>query len=357
MRPPNVPEKSFSTRPSPDTRRSSPTPRTPARSSSSPIPRSAITAPAWKTTKPPSPTSKAWSSANFRSVARLATRMPGGRVPRERPHPHRFTASIPAPSCAICARAASCAACSRRSRTNPAGTGGHSAPHPHHERSRSRQPRLHARSLSVDEPVEACSPTESSAAPARADVPHGGLRFRYQAQHPPPAGAAGCRVTVVPAARPGRRHARATSPTACSLERPGRSRAGLNAGENIRNLIGKKPDLRHLPRPPAARPGARRQDLQAQVRPSRRQPPGATKLTQDGRDHRAESRLRGRSRSLNANDVELTHINLNDQTLEGFRHPQRAGLLRAVPPRGRAGPARLALPVQGFRQDDGGRRS
>ena len=34
----------------------------------------------------------------------------------------------------------------------------------------------------------------------------------------------------------------------------------------------------------------------------------------------AQPRLRRGSRSLNPTDVELTHINLNDQTLEGFRH-------------------------------------
>ncbi len=34
--------------------------------------------------------------------------------------------------------------------------------------------------------------------------------------------------------------------------------------------------------------------------------------------------------------VEITHINLNDQTVEGLRHRTRAAVLRPVPPRGRA---------------------
>ena len=45
------------------------------------------------------------------------------------------------------------------------------------------------------------------------------------------------------------------------------------------------------------------------------------KLTQQSRDHVAQSRIRGGSaiRSI-LNDVEITHVNLNDETLEGFRH-------------------------------------
>jgi hypothetical protein len=39
------------------------------------------------------------------------------------------------------------------------------------------------------------------------------------------------------------------------------------------------PDLRHLPRPPGCWPGARRQDLQAEVRPPRRNHPVLNKIT------------------------------------------------------------------------------
>ena len=65
------------------------------------------------------------------------------------------------------------------------------------------------------------------------------------------------------------------SPTAssCPTARATRPRSPY-AVEAIGELLGEVPDLRHLPRPPAARPGARRRDGQAAVRPPRRQPPG-----------------------------------------------------------------------------------
>ena len=45
--------------------------------------------------------------------------------------------------------------------------------------------------------------------------------------------------------------------------------------EAVRALLGTRAGLRHLPRPPAARAGDRPRDLQAAVRPPRREPPGA----------------------------------------------------------------------------------
>ena len=58
--------------------------------------------------------------------------------------------------------------------------------------------------------------------------------------------------------------------------------------------------------------------------------------------------------SLPQSEVELTHIDLNDNTLEGMRHRNLPLFTRAVPPGSRAGAARLALSVQGFCEDDGG---
>ncbi len=52
-------------------------------------------------------------------------------------------------------------------------------------------------------------------------------------------------------------------------------------------------------------------------------------------------------------DVEVTHLNLYDGTVEGLRHTSQAGLLRAVPPGGVARPARRRLPVQAVRRPDG----
>ena len=79
----------------------------------------------------------------------------------------------------------------------------------------------------------------------------------------------------------------------------------------------------------------RRQDLQAQVRPSRRQPAredlatGKVAITSQNHGFAVDPD------SL-PSDVEVTHINLNDQTVEGLRHKELPGLQRAVSSRGRA---------------------
>ena len=52
----------------------------------------------------------------------------------------------------------------------------------------------------------------------------------------------------------------------------------------------------------------------------------------------------------------MTHVNLYDGTLEGLPPPTQAGLQRAVPPRGVAGPARRGLPVRPLRRRDGAPR-
>ena len=45
-------------------------------------------------------------------------------------------------------------------------------------------------------------------------------------------------------------------------------------------------------------------------------------------------------------DVEPSHINLNDQTLEGLRHARLPDLRRPVPPRGLRRPARQPVPLR-----------
>ena len=91
---------------------------------------------------------------------------------------------------------------------------------------------------------------------------------------------------------------------------------------------------------------ARRPHLQAQVRPSRRQPPGEGPRHRARGDHRAEPRLRGgsRRRSRRPGFVE-TPRQPQRRDVGGHAAPRAAGLLRAVPPGGLAGPARRALPV------------
>ncbi len=79
-----------------------------------------------------------------------------------------------------------------------------------------------------------------------------------------------------------------------------RSRAGdLRAGQHS-PPDGQSPHLRHLPRPSVDRPGPRRQDLQAEVRASRRQSSGKTDGHRQDRDHRSQPQLRRRSRFAEA---------------------------------------------------------
>ena len=62
-------------------------------------------------------------------------------------------------------------------------------------------------------------------------------------------------------------------------------------------------------------------DLQAQIRSSRRQSTGQKPRHRPGRNHQPESRLRGRKNIARSKvGGVVTHVNLNDNTVEGFRH-------------------------------------
>ena len=98
----------------------------------------------------------------------------------------------------------------------------------------------------------------------------------------------GCRVTILPgtataddvlATQPGRR---------VPLERPRRPGAARIRDQHDPRPAGQEADLRHLPGPPTARPGLRREDVQAEVRPPRRESPGA----ESARPARSRSRRR-----------------------------------------------------------------
>ena len=164
----------------------------------------------------------------------------------------------------------------------------------------------------------------------------------------------GCDVRVYPATTPAS-ELLATKPDGVFLSNGPGDPAVLDYAIDNAQDAGRerRADVRHLPRPPDARPGDGRADVQAQVRPPRRQSSG------EGPARPARSRSRRRttgSRSIRRSlphDVEVTHLNLYDGTIEGLRHTSEAGLLRAVPPGGRARPARRGLSVRAVPRRDG----
>ena len=107
----------------------------------------------------------------------------------------------------------------------------------------------------------------------------------------------GCKVTVVPA-QTSAEDILALKPDGVFLSNgPGDPAAtGEYAVPVIRTLIEQGADVRHLPRPPDAGAGARRQDREDASGPSRRQSSGERPDHRQGRDHLDESRLRGRPR-------------------------------------------------------------
>ena len=145
-------------------------------------------------------------------------------------------------------------------------------------------------------------------------------------------------VEVVPAVDDARPTCWLASPTACSCRTvPATRRWSAYAVDAIARAARPGAGLRDLSRPPAARPGARRRDVQAAVRPPRRQPPGAHEPRDRARrDHQPEPQLLRRPPTSLGGIADVTHVNLNDGVCEGMRVRGRAGVQRAAPPRGRA---------------------
>ena len=104
-------------------------------------------------------------------------------------------------------------------------------------------------------------------------------------------------------------------------------------------------DLRHLPRPPAARTGARRRHGEAAVRPPRRQPPGQGPHDRHDRDHQPEPQLRGR-RLHPARRRRADPCQPQRWCVRGARRRRGTGVLGAAPPRGGAGTARQPVPLR-----------
>ena len=109
---------------------------------------------------------------------------------------------------------------------------------------------------------------------------------------------AGARVTVLAGDRRVRRGDEPRARRLLPVQRPGRSggdRRICDAGDPA-DARQREALVRHLPRPPVAGAGGRRQDGQDVPGPPRRQPSGQAAGGRRGRDHQHEPRLRGRAR-------------------------------------------------------------
>ena len=164
--------------------------------------------------------------------------------------------------------------------------------------------------------------------------------------------AAGCDVIVVPATTPAEDIAGPGAGRRVPVQRAGRSRAlhlrhRVVAADHGRG----RADLRDLPGPPDPGPGLRGQDVQAQVRPSRREPSGQEPAHGPGRGHVAEPRVLRRPRGLRAPAGADPHPHQPQRRHGRGVPPSRpARRLRPVPPGGEPGPARQPLPVRRLRR-------
>ena len=150
----------------------------------------------------------------------------------------------------------------------------------------------------------------------------------------------GCKVTVMPGSTPAEAildasPTESSSQTGPAIPAPLSERDGhLADPDPYGGRVPRDPDLRDLSGPSAPGPGLRR------GRPSSSSSAIAGPTTRCATKQRARSRSRPRitaSPSIPSSlpaDVMPSHVNLNDQTLEGLRHRTIACFQRAVPPRG-----------------------
>ena len=172
----------------------------------------------------------------------------------------------------------------------------------------------------------------------------------------------GVRLELHPCTTSAERAARARAPTpSSSPTAPATRPRSTTSSTRVRERGRQGARVGHLPRPPAALPGGRPRDLQAALRPPRRQPPG-----QGPRD-RAGSRSPPRttasrcsapaaSRRIDTDEpvrwetdfgaAELQQLNLYDRTVEGLVLRDVPGVDRPVPPRGRARAPRRPAPLR-----------
>ena len=161
----------------------------------------------------------------------------------------------------------------------------------------------------------------------------------------------GCRVTVVPGSTPAEAILEHEPDGIFLSNGPGDPGRSATATATLETLIRTAAESR------ASRSSASAWATSSSARPSAPRPSSSSSATAGPTTRSATSRP-ARSRSPPRTTASPstrprcpptsrpTHINLNDQTLEGLRHTPPAGLQRPVPPRGLRRPARQPVPVR-----------
>ncbi|VVT18812.1 hypothetical protein SPHINGO391_460038 [Sphingomonas aurantiaca] len=186
----------------------------------------------------------------------------------------------------------------------------------------------------VSSPLPRCGRGAEGAPPCRGD------RLRVEAQHLPQPRRGGRQGVRRARHRHLRRGDGAQSRRHLPVERPRRSRRDrrlCGAGDPPAAGDGQAA-VRHLPRPPAARPRGRRDHDQDVPGPPRCQPPGQAALRRRGRDHQHEPRLRGRARQPAGQRPRDSCVAVRRVEC-GAGADRQAGLLGAVSSRGQPGAA------------------
>ena len=155
----------------------------------------------------------------------------------------------------------------------------------------------------------------------------------------------GCRVTILPGTATAD-DVLAHKPDGVFLSNgPGDPGRWITPKQTIRGLLGKKPIFGICLGHQLLALACGGEDLQAQVRPPRRQPAGDEQGDRPGRDHHAEPRLFGRG-ELAARRVGSDPRKPERPDDRGPSPPQASGVLRPVSPRSQRRPARQQLSVR-----------
>ena len=157
----------------------------------------------------------------------------------------------------------------------------------------------------------------------------------------------GCRVTVLPGTATAADLAALHADGLMLSNGPGDPAENVQIIQNIREMLDHRhPGFRHLPGPPADRPGRRRQDHQAEIRPPRRQPARHRVRHRPHLYHQPEPRLRGGGGHPARRCGRGQPCERQRQDLRGRRLHQMELLYRAVPPGSQRRPQGHRIPVR-----------